>query len=96
MISPRARGLLVSYIYFTYTVWGNRITTTIQKAGPLWVSDTCINRASTWLDEAERAEFAGLEEPFAVVHKVTLYAEGDNLAGPADHGQRMDGHDVLS
>ena len=27
------------------------------------------NRSGTWLDETEQGEFAGLEEPFAIVHK---------------------------
>ena len=43
-------------------------------------------RGGTWLDEAEQAQFAGLEEPFAVVHKVTLYViakERDRDAAPA-------------
>ena len=31
------------------------------------------DRSGTWLDEAEQAEFAGLEEPFAVIHKITLH-----------------------
>ena len=31
------------------------------------------DRAGTWLDEAEQAEFAGLETPFAIVHKTTLH-----------------------
>jgi ribonuclease HI len=48
-------------------------------------------RASTWLDESERAEFAGLEEPFAVVHKVTLYViatERDRDAAPTKYHVR--------
>ena len=31
------------------------------------------DRSGTWLDEAEQAQFAGLEEPFAVLHKITLH-----------------------
>ena len=31
------------------------------------------DRTGTWLDEAEQAEFAGLETPFAIVHKTTLH-----------------------
>ena len=31
------------------------------------------NRSGTWLDETEQGEFAGLEEPFAIVHKATLH-----------------------
>ena len=28
---------------------------------------------ATWLDDAEQSEWAGLEEPFAILHKVTLH-----------------------
>ena len=31
------------------------------------------DRSGTWLDESEEAAFAGLEEPFAILHKVTLH-----------------------
>ena len=31
------------------------------------------DRSLTWLDESEQAEWAGLEEPFAVVHKTTQH-----------------------
>ena len=31
------------------------------------------DRSCTWLDDAEQSEWAGLEEPFAILHKVTLH-----------------------
>lgn len=31
------------------------------------------DRSAHWLDETEEAEFAGLEEPWAVIHKTTLW-----------------------
>ena len=31
------------------------------------------DRSGTWLDEAEQSEFAGLQEPFAVMHKAVLF-----------------------
>ena len=32
------------------------------------------DRSAHWLDETEEAEFAGLEEPWAVIHKTALWA----------------------
>ena len=31
------------------------------------------DRSCTWLDDSEQSEWAGLEEPFAILHKVTLH-----------------------
>ena len=49
------------------------------------------DRASHWLDETEEAEFAGLAEPWAVLHKVTLHAikeERDRDAAPRARPRR--------
>ena len=31
------------------------------------------DRSWTWIDESEEGEFAGLEEPFPILHKATLH-----------------------
>ena len=43
------------------------------------------------MDEAEQGEFAGLEEPFAIVHKATLHVirqERDEDARPRSRARR--------
>ena len=49
------------------------------------------DRSGTWLDETEQGEFAGLEEPFAIIHKATLHVirqERDRDARPKPRARR--------
>ena len=49
------------------------------------------DRSAHWLDATEEAEFAGLEEPWAVVHKTTLWVmleERNRDAAPSPHPRR--------
>jgi ribonuclease HI len=48
-------------------------------------------RSGQWIDEAEQSDFAGLEEPFAVIHKTTLdvlYQERNKDAAPGARTRR--------
>ena len=36
-------------------------------------ADDANDRSGTWADEAQEGEWAGLEEPFAIMHKTALH-----------------------
>jgi len=65
---PRARRLWDMILEQWGSVTGE---TKVRAADPRVV--IFGERSGTWLDEAEQSDFAGLEEPFAVIHKATLH-----------------------